>query len=264
MTGRALLFTAVLAALPAVAQQPPAKEVTTTVLVPVVGSVMGAGNVNWKTDVELLNDNRQEVDVALSLPTAGDAAIFFTMAPNSVQRFTDVVGEAFGLDAAMSPLMITTRGRRSVRVNATVYGVVGGTLTQPEPIALTDGNTWYPVRTLSGLSFSDAFRTNIGLANVGEKDANFVLALQRVPGRNLAISRVTVKANSLWHLSIQSLFPLITKGDDFKLVIETRDRDTYVYASVIDNTSNEAHFIQPAFGAPTDNVSQAVATASDH
>jgi hypothetical protein len=256
------LLLAIAIALPLAAQT--SKEVTTTVLVPVVGTVTGAGNVIWKTDVELVNDTRQEVDVALSLPTAGDAAIFVTMAPNSVQRFGDVVGEAFGLETAMSPLMITTRGRRSVRVNATVYGIVGGTMTQPEPIALTDGNTWYPIRTLRGLTFSDDFRTNIGLANLGEKDANFTLALQRVAGRNLAISRVTVKAGTLWHLSIQSLFPLITKGDDFKLVVETRDRDTYAYASVIDNATNEARFIQPLFGAPTEASAQAVATTANH
>jgi hypothetical protein len=252
---RTLLF-AILLGAGASAQTPPPAEPTTTVLVPIVGSVTGAANVIWKTDVELVNDSRQEVDVALSLPTAGDAGIFLTMAPSSVQRFTDVVGQAFGLEAAMSPLVITTRGKRSVRVAATVYGVVGGTTTQPEPIALTDGNTWYPIRTLSGLSFSDAFRTNIGLVNLGEKEAHFTLALQRVPGRNLAVSRVTVQPNGLWHLSIQSLFPLITKGDDFKLVIESAQRDTYVYASVIDNTSNEAHFVQPVFGAPVESVTQ--------
>lgn len=251
-----IALTLLLGGAPLLAQTPSKEVPTTTVLVPVVGSVIGASNVIWKTDVELVNDSHQEVDVSLTLPTAGDAGIFITMAPRSSQRFTDVVGEAFGLEAALSPLMIVTRGRRSVRVNATVYGVVAGSITQPEPIALTDGNTWYPIRTLHGLSFSDAFRTNIGLVNLSQRDANFTLALQRVAGRNLAVSRVTLKPNSLWHVSIQSIFPMITKGDDFKLVIESGQRDTYVYASVIDNSSNEARFIQPAIGAPIESVAQ--------
>ena len=44
---------------------------------------------------------------------------------------------------------------------------------------------------------------------------------------------------------------MITKGDDFTVLVETGARDTYVYASVIDNETNEAKFIQPAIGAPT-------------
>jgi hypothetical protein len=107
----------------------------------------------------------------------------------------------------------------------------------------------YPLRTLNNLSFSDVFRTNIGLVNLGEKEATFTLGLQRLAGRNIAVARLTLGPNSLAHTSIQSLFPLIAKGDDFNVVIEASGPNTYVYASVIENATSEARFIAPSIGA---------------
>ena len=105
-------------------------------------------------------------------------------------------------------------------------------------------------RAIRRISFSDSFRTNIGLANLGNRPALFTIALQRVTGRNIAVTQITVPQGTLWHTSIQALFPLITKGEDFSLLIETGSRETYVYASVIENATNEAHFIEPMI-APT-------------
>ena len=221
------------------------------VLVPIVGSVVGANEVRWKTSVELHNDTRDEMFVALRLPTAPDSqAIAFTLPGGATQTFADVVTEAFGIDAALSPLEVETMGKRSVRVTASVYAVSSAGVTKPEPIPIAYADATYPVRTLSGLSFSDAFRTNVGLVNLGDRDAEFTLALQRISGRNIAVARLTIPPTSLAHTSIQSLFPLITKGDDFMVVIETSAPNTYVYGSVIDNSTSEARFVQPAIGAP--------------
>ena len=223
------------------------------VRVPVVGSVIGIGGVRWKTDVDLYNDSARELTVRLSLPATAAPDFLFTIPPGATQRFTDIAAEAFSTDSVLSPLEIETFGsKRPIRVSATVYGVRGTDVFTPEPIPVdTSSGGYYPQRALHGLSFSDTFRTNIGLANLGEHETTFILALQRLAGRNLALTRLTLQANSLIHASIQSLFPLITKGDDFTVVVETGARDTYVYASVIDNTTNEARFIQPAVGAPT-------------
>ncbi len=222
-----------------------------SVLVPIVGSVVGANDVRWKTDVELHNESHEEMFVALKLPTAADQpAIAFTLPPGATQRFTDVVAEAFGMEAALSPLIVETMGKRSVRVNANVYGIRGTDVTHAEPIPIAYKESTFPIRTLSGLSFSDIFRTNLGLVNLGEREASFTLAVQRVAGRNIAVARLSLPPNSLSHTSIQSLFPLITKGDDFSVVIETSSPNTYVYGSVIENATSEARFIAPSIGAP--------------
>lgn len=222
-----------------------------TAYVPVVGSTLGADDIVWKTQLELDNTSPTEVTVGISLPTAPEQPlIILTMPPGSVQRFDDVVGEAFGLDRAMSPLLVQTQGRRSVTIRASAYGIHNGEVLRPEPISISYGQPYYPIRYLNGLSFSDAFRTNIGLANLGEEPATFVVAFQRVPDRNLAVSRFTVPPNTLWHQSVQALFPMIDTGDDFSVLVETFSHNTFVYASVIDNTTNEAHFIDAVVGAP--------------
>jgi hypothetical protein len=231
-------------------------------LVPVVGSVVGANDVRWRTDVELRNDTRQEVFVVLKLPTAPDQpAIAFTLPPGGTQRFTDVVGEAFGMDSALSPLIVETMGKLSVLVSASVYGVRSDRITRPEPIPVSYIDASFAQRTLHGLLFSDLFRTNIGLVNLGEHEATFVLALQRLAGRNIAVSRMTIPSNSLSHTSIQSIFPLITKGDDFSLVIESSAPSTYVYGSVIENATSEARFITPAISS---QVTRTAVFSSSH
>jgi len=235
----------------ALAQTPPApapaEPPSVMVMVPVVGRVWGASNVQWRTDLELLNDTAAPQSVLLSLPTAADQPfISFDLPPHGVQRFSDVIGQAFGLDRALSPLMVQTAGVRSVQVTASVYAVSGDHVTAREPIAVTYTDVFFPVRGLYGLSFSDSYRTNVGFANLSEADALFTIALQHVTGRNIAVTQLVVPPSTLWHASIQSLFPLITKGEDFSLLIETGSRDTYVYASVIANASSEARFIQPA------------------
>ena len=221
------------------------------VLVPVVGSVDGIGNVRWKTDVVVSNDGRTEQEVMLLLPTTDAPFISFSLRPGSWQEFPDVL-EAFGLESGLSPLeIVTLNAKRSVRITANVYAVRGTEIIGPQAIPVTyPSDGVYPQRTLSGLSFSEVFRTNVGLANLGDHDATFTLALQRIAGRNVAITRFTLGPNSLSQISIQSLFPLITSGDNFMVLVETSSRDTYVYASVIDNATAEARFIQPAVGPP--------------
>jgi hypothetical protein len=223
------------------------------VRVPVVGSVVGIGGIQWKTDVQLHNDTARELSVRLALPATAAPELLITIPPGATERFTDIAAEVFSMTTALSPLEIETfETKRPIRVAATVYGVRGTEIFSPEPIPVDySSGGYYPQRSLHGLSFSDTFRTNVGLANLGDRDATFLLALQRLAGRNVALTRITLPPNTLTHVSIQSLFPLITRGDNFTVVVETGSRDTYTYASVIDNLTNAARFVQPAVGAPT-------------
>ena len=226
-----------------------AQEISTTV-VPVVGNIFGVAMARWMTDVELTNDTAFPIDVALELPASPDAApIFFTLSPGQSQRFPDLVGQAFGLDTALSPLIITSSRRRGVTVRAQAYAILNGTLSLRQPIAVYGGSSYYPVRILDGLAFNESERTNIGLVNLGEQPADFLLALQRLPGRNVAVTHIRVNAGSIVHTAIQSLFPLITQGTGFSVVVETAARETHVYASVIENETNAGRFVAPRIGA---------------
>lgn len=222
---------------------PLAAQDATTAVVPVVGSVFGTNISLWKTDVEIINDTGGSVTVALELTAVPGAAMILDLAPGATQRFTDIVGQAFGVDLALSPLRVTTTGRRSVTVRAFAYAMIGGTLSKLQPLGTSYRSDYAPFRALDGLGFSDQLRTNIGLVNFGTQPADFLLALQRIPGRDIAVQHVRVDAESLLHISIQSLFPMIEKGEHFRVVVETPYRDTYCYASVIDNEQNGT-FIQ--------------------
>jgi hypothetical protein len=226
---------------------PAAAQEIATAVVPVVGSVFGATMVRWKTDVEIVNDTGGDVDFSIELPMAPELAEMATRLPRGATlRYPDVVGQLFGLDHVLSPLIVRTLGRRSVTVRANVYAVhASGPPAAPQPLTTVYGSSFYPVRVLDGLAFSDDFRTNIGLVNFGDTDADFVLALQRLPGRTIAVSPVRVRAGSLVHTSIQSLFPLISKGNGFLVVVETPSRDTYVYGSVIESATQSGTFIPP-------------------
>jgi hypothetical protein len=101
---------------------------------------------------------------------------------------------------------------------------------------------------LDNLAFSDDFRTNIGLVNLGERDADFLLALQRIPGRTIAVSRMRVNAGGIVHTSIQSAFPLITQGTGFSVVVETAVPETYVYASVVESANQAGRFVAARVG----------------
>lgn len=237
----ALLFVAAVAG---------AQEVSTAII-PVVGSVDGPSSIRWLTDVELSNQTALPLDVAIELVAAPDAPLFlFTLAPGQSQRFTDVFGQAFGLQSGLSPLRVTTGARHSVNIRAAAYAVspADGSVSPLQPIIVYGENTFYPIRILDGLAFSESSRTNIGLMNFGEQDAEFVLALQKVPGRDIAVTRIRVGAGTLAHTSIQSLFPLIMEGSGFSIVIETLDPSTHVYASVIDSATNGAVFVAPRVG----------------
>ena len=221
---------------------------TSKVVVPVVGSVTGANDVHWRTDVELRNDSGAEITVVLTMPAAPDANfVMLPMDPGAALHLTDVAA-ALGIENGLSPLVVQTNARRSVTVFAAAYGARGTDVFTPQPIAINYGSTYFPVRVLRELSFSSDYRTNVGLVNLGPAAADFTLALQRIPGRNLAVTRISLPANALWHMSIQAAFPLITNGDHFSVVVETGSTETYIYASVIENATNVARFVQPTLG----------------
>ena len=234
--------------------------VMTTVVVPVVGSILGMNNVRWRTEVELRNDTRGEANVVLTLPTTPEDAVIALpgIPPGGVVKFADIVGQAFNLDAAISPMVVQTDGRRSITIHANVYGVRGNDVLPVQSIPIDYSSVSFSTRVLERLSFSDEFRTNIGIANLSDRDAPFTLALQRVPGRNVAVAHITLPATSLWHASIQSIFPLITAGDNFSVVVETSAPNTHVYASVLENGTDAPRFVSPTSGGASIKTASAL------
>jgi hypothetical protein len=245
----ALTAIAALALAPALQAADPTPEPQTQVVVPVIGSVIGAGGVRWRTELRIINNQNREMTVSLLLPTLGDDHFLVqTLGPGEGMAFHDVLLDVFGLDNVLAPLLISMTSARPAVVLATAFGQRADSETSPQPIAPLLATPSMPTRILGGLSFNEEFRTNIGLANLGSGAAQFTLALRRVEGRNVAVIEVVLPPNSLRHFPIQQLFPLITDGDNFTVLVDAPAANTYVYASVIDNNSSEARFVSPLLG----------------
>jgi hypothetical protein len=57
-----------------------------------------------------------------------------------------------------------------------------------------------------------------------------------------------VRPNAMVHTSIQSIFPLITEGTGFSVVVETPAPDTYTYASVVESANQAGRFVPARVG----------------
>src|SRR5207245_1550582 len=145
------------------------QQETTTVIVPIVGNIGGLNGVRWVTELVLHNNSPAPIDIWMLLPTTAEAQAYSrTLAGGETVVMRDVVAEAFGTQTALSPLKIIASGRRTLSVQASAYPIKGTDVLAPEPIAVDYGISYYPIRALSGLAFSDDLRTNIGLANLSD------------------------------------------------------------------------------------------------
>lgn len=237
---------------PALAQVVPTEgpivEVETeyvSAVIPVIGHVAGFEGVEWRSDVAVRNDLSYPVEIFLTVPgIPGEPFIMQTLAPGESVTFTDASATTFGTTGYLSPLVVQTPGKQSVSVLATAYGIKGGKVTRTQIIPAVYGTTGPGTRTLRGLSFGNEYRTNIGLGNLGETPVTVSLALQRVAGRNVALTTVVLPPHSLVHESLQKFFPLVTEGSDFSVVFDSPQPGSYAYASVILNSTNDGTFVR--------------------
>lgn len=234
---------------PARSQEAPSADPETveyvSAVVPVIGHVAGFEGVEWRSDVAVRNDLSYPVEIFLSVPgVPGEPFLMQTLAPGESVTFTDASATTFGTTGYLSPLVVQTPGSQSVSVLATAYGIKDGKVSRTQIIPAVYGTTGPGTRSLRGLSFGNEYRTNIGLGNLGDTAVTLSLALQRVAGRNLAVTTVVLPPHSLIHESVQKFFPLVTEGSDFIVVVDSAAPGSYAYASVILNSTNDGTFVR--------------------
>ena len=237
---------------PVHAQDPPAGQPVAdapteyvSAVIPVIGHVAGFEGVEWRSDVAVRNDLAYPVEIVLSVPgVPGEPFLMQTLAPGESVTFTDASATTFGTTGYLSPLVVQTPGTQSVSVLATAYGIKDGKVTRTQIIPAVYGTTGPGSRSLRGLSFGNEYRTNIGLGNLGDTPVTLSLALQRVAGRNVAVTTVVLPPHSLIHEALQKFFPLVTEGSDFIVVVDSPTPGSYAYASVILNSTNDGTFVR--------------------
>jgi hypothetical protein len=237
----------VLAALLLAVSDAAAQDVTVSeAMVPVVGTIIGLGSVEWHADVAIRNNQAYDVEVVLSLPgVPNDPFLFTTLRAGESMSFPDISRRTFGVVGRLSPLRIQTLAPASVAVAAAAYGVTSEGSTVPEVLTVQYGKYRAMLQTLPALAVGETFRTNIGLANTGDTEAVFVLALQKVPGHNIAVVTRNLPPQTYYQLPLESFFPLLTSGENLSLIVEQTSPQSYAYASVIANATHDARYYGP-------------------
>lgn len=223
---------------------PPDPFVVSRAVVPAVGQIAGFKGVIWRSDVVLYNDSPQTTTVVISPLPFPELFQMFELPPGGTMVYTNVAGESFGI-GGVAPLLVQTLARRSVTVYATAYGILEGNPTPRQIIPVLYDELPPSIQQLRGLSMNEAWRSNVGLVNLGEVPATFTLALQRLEERPLATLTVVVGPESSVHVPLNQLFPLVTEGTDLTLLVDSISPRTYAYASVVRNDTHEAVFVQP-------------------
>jgi hypothetical protein len=215
-------------------------------LVPVAGSIQGLGGVVWSTDVALHNPMPYDVDVVVSLVgVPDDPFIFSTIRAGDTLTFPDLPRQTFGVFGRLAPLRVQTLAASSVTVAAVVRGLTANGPTEPEVLTVQYGRFRPMLETIPALMVGDQFRTNIGVVNPSDTEAIVVMALQTVPGRSIAVVTRSIPPRTHIQVPLDTIFPLLTKGENVSLVVEQTNPEAYVYASVIANETHNARYYGP-------------------
>jgi hypothetical protein len=239
------------------------------IIIPVAGSVRGAGNTNFMTDVNVYDNaapgTAANADVMIQFfpAGAGSAAAQFvawaTLLPRGMAAYRDVSASAFdGQINGVGALRMVTAD--NILANARIYNnqtaAGAGTFGQyvaglPRTLALPEG-------TLVGLSNivsvppagTPSSRTNIGFFNPSDSVAT--ASFELLDGNGTVIGTRTLTVNPWQQLQIPLIGGLVT-GINGDVVTSTlhflSGVPIYVYASVVDNVSGDGSYVTPGISS---------------
>jgi hypothetical protein len=166
--------------------------------VPAVAHGAGAGGTFWTSDLAVANPGSAPASYRLEL-LAGDAstAADFDLGPGQARRHEDVLASVFAFTGTAAIRVVPTAGAVAVASRTFTPGG-GGTFGQgvpalPESAVAVEGERV----VLAGLSESAAYRTNLGLLNLGDGEIPVTVDLYRGDGSLAGSLTRTVRSRSL-------------------------------------------------------------------
>jgi len=209
--------------------------------IPVAAHLKGVGVSVWRTDVALHNGCDQDAEVTLRLH--GEAEEWdrrIPVAAGSSLVVEDVVAW-LGADGVFGALEIVSD--RPLTVRSRTYNLGdSGTLGQAlDAVSKGDGIDFGRGAVIAGLQENAAFRSNIGIVNMGKLKARVIVEL--FDGSGASVGRFTVEIPS--GRVVQANRPYrarfgrsdVTAG--FARLTVERGTDVFAYGSVIDNESGD-------------------------
>lgn len=218
--------------------------------VPIAGSVMGANNAFFRTFLRVFNPSMTDmITVGAEFLVAGEdntaaPEMTFMLSPGEVRIFEDAVSSIFdesGLGAIRLHSDDMFQATSRIFTDSQCADPEGGTFGQFVPAikvsdALTSG-------AILHLNFSDAFRSNIGFANMSESPAALTLRLWG-PGGMMAETGLSLDPRgALAPTAIRDAFGLDDLDQENLYVTFESDQPVFGYGSVVDNITGDQIFI---------------------
>ena len=212
-----------------------------TVWIPIAAHTPGVGTSMWKTDLGLLNECAGSVAVEVVLHrSAGLASRTFTVNFREHLKLDDVVAQLVDGNTSGS---LEIRSDNPVSVTSRTYNEAPkGTFGQALPaIEVEDGLASGEGATLQHLSESSAFRTNIGVVNMGSMPAEVSIVLFDRLGEFVGSFELTVQAGQVVQegAPYRGLFGRTDIDGGWAQVSATSGDGVWAYASVVDNGTDD-------------------------
>ncbi len=223
--------------------------------VPGMAHVEGVGGSAWQSDVRIVSEAAGTDEVVIDyLPwrePAGASRRRYVRVPGGRPfEINDVVADLFGETGAGT---ISIRPRSAaVSVTARTWEENGHVGQGIGPVGWSDGIAFGEAATLAGLRDDETARTNIGIVNLTERPIVVRLDLRDGQGTQLALRSVSLGPRQ----SVQLNGPLsaaaagsVASGS-CRVSTPTEDGRFFVYASRIDNLSDDPEYIRPGPRTP--------------
>lgn len=222
---------------------------STEVWLPASAHATGALDTNWRTDVSVLNNNSEEINVSVYFLKSGvdkssenlsRSPINITIPSKNQLKIDDILKEKFGVDQGSGALMFSSE--KDIIVISRTYNQL------PEKeygqfIPGQDISSAKKEQKIIGAVSSESFRSNLGLVNTS-KTENAQINLKFLSKSGNLIKETNLTLNPWVHIQYNDLFSYfgISAQEDVSILINS-SVSIFCYLSVIDNLSSDPIFI---------------------
>lgn len=230
-----------------------------TAFVPSVAHAPGVGGSQWRTDVAMANRSGRPATMTLTYVPYGTGSQVTrsrTLAHGATERFRDILVSLFSFAATETP-----KGSLKVEANArllvtsrTYNQATLGTFGQSYPaVTAAEGLTRGQVAFIGQIEKSTAFRSNLGVQNLGTASCEVTVSLHGPNGAALGNPLTTTLPVGKYY-QWDDVFAKAGVTDAAlafaRVGIETPGGRVWAYGSVVDNITNDPTTVGALWGEP--------------
>jgi hypothetical protein len=227
-----------------------AAESSDRLIFPSLGSLRGASDSFWKSDLVLTNPYDEATTLRLRyLGTTGNSDRTLTLRAGQTTVLSDVAAAFFARPGSRGACIIRfSDGRRPVAILNSYDSAHAGSSSTEQPLDLSAGAVGGTRRdhlVISGISDSAVRRVNLGLVNIGDTPLQFELYARGADGARLGRPINGSLAEGDSYLLVSASRELGVEIDaSMSIVARVKGGTAVGYASVIDGATG-SHFSLP-------------------